>query len=217
MRMLGQLAVRDADERAVRRADLRRAHADPLHVAREVLDPHQVAHAEGLVGGERDRAEQVLDRLLRAEGDRDAADAEPREDGGHRVAEGAERRDEPGDRDEHAREVARHREQGAGRRVVGRPRPLVQVLGPDVHGPPQHPEDADRRHPAEQRAHGGERTREQPEPGQEQGRGRHGPQQHERGRGPGEQPLVPLRRRAPEQAVEQARRDAPEQASRRER
>ena len=51
---------------------------------------YAVAHAEGLVGGEGDRAEEVLDRLLGAEGQGEAADAEAGEDGGHGVAEGGE-------------------------------------------------------------------------------------------------------------------------------
>jgi hypothetical protein len=75
-----ELAVRDRDERPVECADLRRPQADPLHGAGEVVDLHGIADAQRLVGGDRQRAEDVLDRLLRPEGHGDAADPEAGED-----------------------------------------------------------------------------------------------------------------------------------------
>ena len=107
---------------------------------------HQVADAERLVGGERDRAEQVLDRLLGAEGDRDAADAEAGEHRRDRVAERGERATPAPPR--RRTRVPRLRvtdEQRARRRVAERPGPLHQELAPDVDRAPQHPEHAERR------------------------------------------------------------------------
>ena len=181
---VGEPAVREADERPVQRADLGRAHADALHVAGEVLDLHEIAHPEGLVGGERDRAEEVLDRLLGAEGEGEAADAEPGEDGRHRVAEGGEGGHHAADPHEQLGEVAGHGEERPGGGVLRRPGPLHEELGPDVHRAPQGPEDGDRGGPAEERPDGAVGLGQQREPGQQHGGHRHRPQEGEGRRGP---------------------------------
>ena len=73
-----QLAVGDADHGAVEGPEAGRADSDLLHRAHEVLDLDEVADAEGLVHGKGDRAEQVFDALLGAEGERQGARPEQR-------------------------------------------------------------------------------------------------------------------------------------------
>jgi hypothetical protein len=82
-----------------------------------VLDPHEVADAERLVDADRDRAEQVLHRLLRGEGERDAADAEPREEARHLEPELVQHRDEADREQRVVRELAAEREEPAEARV----------------------------------------------------------------------------------------------------
>ena len=200
---VGELAVREADERPVERADLGRAHADALDVAGEVLDLHEVAHPEGLVGRQGDRAEQVLDRLLRAEGEGEAADAEAGEDGRHRVAEGGEGGHDASDPDQQLDEVAGDGEERPGGGTLGRPGPLHQELGPHVDRAPEGPEDGDRGGPAEERPDGAVSLGQQPEPGQQDGGHHHRPQEGEGGRGPLQQALVPLGRGAHGDPVEE--------------
>jgi hypothetical protein len=92
---LGQLAVGNADRRAIERSNACGAQPNALYRAdQEPFCAHEIAFAEGLTGAERERAEQVLQRLLRPERDGEAADAEPREQARHRVAELRQERDD---------------------------------------------------------------------------------------------------------------------------
>ena len=126
-----ELAVRQRHRRAIERADLRGAHPDALHVAREVLDLHEVADAERLVHGERSsrtdsRPSSARRRRARC-----------------RRCRGRRRRWSPGSRarpatastplpasDQHAREVGVDLEQRAGRRAVGRPTAVPRAPAP---------------------------------------------------------------------------------------
>jgi len=88
-----EIAVGDAHERAIQRADRRRPEADRLDSADVVAHLHVVAGAERAVERQRDRAEHVLQRLLRGQTDGQAAEPEARDQGGDREAEVREERE----------------------------------------------------------------------------------------------------------------------------
>ena len=73
---LRQVAVGDDEERAVRGAQLRGTHADPLHRGDGAVELAGVADVEHAVGHHRRAAEQVCEGLLRGQRDGRGADAE---------------------------------------------------------------------------------------------------------------------------------------------
>ena len=72
-----ELAVGDVDESAVERPYLGRAKPDLFDRPDFVAKPTEVSHAYRPGRVQRNAADQVLERLLRSQGHRDAADAEP--------------------------------------------------------------------------------------------------------------------------------------------
>ncbi len=207
-----QAAVRDRDDRAVEGADARRARADVFHGADDVVHLHRVADAAGLIGGERDRPEQVLDGLLRAEGERDAADAEAGHDRGDGVAERGGGRDRASDHHRRLEQVAAHEQHGAGRRIAGRPRALDDHLDERVHRAPHHPEDGDHAE-RRQQVHGEPGVgRRQLEEGQRDGGHHRGTDRRQCRADPLEPALVPDRRRAPRHPQQQAAHERPQHA-----
>ena len=76
----GQVGVRDRQERIVEPANARAAEADRLDHALVPADLDQVPHPERAVGDEHQRAEEVLERILRGQGDRKAADPQAGKD-----------------------------------------------------------------------------------------------------------------------------------------
>ena len=85
--LVRELAVGDRDDGAVERADPRRPQADLLDRADKVVQLDEVALTHRLVDADRERAEQVLERLLRRERDGEAADAEAGDQAGDRDPE----------------------------------------------------------------------------------------------------------------------------------
>src|SRR5262245_12953438 len=71
---LGEVRVRDRQDRWLQGAQPRRPQPDVLHRADLVAEPAEVADANGLIDAESEPAEHVRDRLLRCERDRGAAD-----------------------------------------------------------------------------------------------------------------------------------------------
>ena len=74
-----QRRVRHRHQRVVERADPGRPHAQVLDRALHLVDHHPVAHLERLIHDDRDGAEEVLDRVLGGEREREPADAQPRQ------------------------------------------------------------------------------------------------------------------------------------------
>ena len=70
------LAVRNADDGPIERADPRRAQADVVDGADDLAHLQKVADADRLVEDQRCAGDDVFECLLRGEGDGDAADAE---------------------------------------------------------------------------------------------------------------------------------------------
>src|SRR5436309_3346384 len=119
--------VRDHDDVVLEHAEARGAPAHVHHVALDVLgrEAHVVAHADRLVGQQVDAREEVRQRVLQGQGDREAAHAERGEDRRDGDAEGAEqheatdheddqahgRAEEPGDADGERAPLARRRHQ----------------------------------------------------------------------------------------------------------
>ena len=79
-RQLGQSGVRNVRERAVVPANPRRANAHPLDGPQRVAVLAVLAVADGLVGDEADAGDQILDRRLRGQRDRQPAHTQPCDD-----------------------------------------------------------------------------------------------------------------------------------------
>ncbi len=159
----------------------------------------------------------MLDRLLRAEGEGDAADAQTRDHGRHRVAEGGGGGHGAGQHHGHLEQVAADDEHRARRGVLGGPRPLHRQLDERVHRAPQRPEHGDDHGRAEQRLDRALRPGRQLEPRQAQLEDSRRPQRGERRRHARQPAFVEGARRAPEHPCEQAARERAEQPAEAER
>ena len=107
----GELGVGHRDHGAIGRADARRVEADLLDGAGLVAEAAEVADAHRLVGEQRQAAEEILERLLGAESDGDAADAESGEQRRDVEAEAAEHADDREGDDHPLRHLARRRDE----------------------------------------------------------------------------------------------------------
>src|SRR5262249_43288773 len=76
---LRDLLVRDRDLHLLERLEARRAEADLGHGAELIADRHAVAESKRAIPEERESRQQVGERLLRRETDREAGDADARE------------------------------------------------------------------------------------------------------------------------------------------
>ena len=76
------LTVGHAQDGPILGADARRSQPDVVDGADGLPEPDEIAHAHGLVDDDRHAADDVLERLLCGQSDRDAADAEAGERGG---------------------------------------------------------------------------------------------------------------------------------------
>ena len=88
--------------------------------------------AHRLVGDDADAAEHVLDRLLRGERDRDAADAEPGDEAGDVEADVLEQQHDGEQREEDLAGAAAERHQGGGAPASLALEPLLEPVGADV-------------------------------------------------------------------------------------
>ena len=77
----GQVGVGDRQQRVVEPADSGGAEPDRLDHPLVPADLDQVADPERAVGDQHQRAEEVLERVLRGQGEREAADPQAGEDG----------------------------------------------------------------------------------------------------------------------------------------
>src|SRR5438132_3231734 len=100
---LGYAFVGNGDHDVLEHAHAGRSPADVHHVALDgVGDLHVVADADRLVGEQMDAREEIRERVLQGERDRETAHAERREDGRDLDAERAQQYEEPDDEDEAA-------------------------------------------------------------------------------------------------------------------
>ena len=76
-----QLTIGNGYDGSIQRPDTRRTNADIFDRSKELARPADIAHVDGFIRNHHDAAEQVLDRFLGAEANRQAADAQPGERG----------------------------------------------------------------------------------------------------------------------------------------
>ena len=76
-----QLTIGNGHHRSIQRPDTRRTNADVFDRAKELARPAHIPDVDRLVRNHHDAAEQVLNRFLGAEANRQAADAQPGERG----------------------------------------------------------------------------------------------------------------------------------------
>ena len=122
----GQVRVGDRQERVVEPANPRAPQADRLDDSLVRADLDQVSDPERAVGDEHQRAEEVLERVLRGQGDREAADPQAGEDRPDVEAEQLEHRGQPEDGHQDLEDQRHHREP---HRREGR-RPCRVTAGP---------------------------------------------------------------------------------------
>ncbi len=132
------------------------------------LDP--VAHLEGLIDDDGDRPEEVLDRVLRGERDREAPDAQPGEQGQHLDVERVGDVDQPERGDEDLDRLPQQRDQQVVELGVGLARLRREERGDEIgeaeRGPDRgdHHDDAHRDEQHQQRPGGEAQQLERPVP-----------------------------------------------------
>ena len=207
---VGELAVGERHQRAVGGADARRSQADGLDGAGEAVHRHVVADAEGLVHADGEGSEEVLHRLLRREGEGDAADAEA----GEEAADGDAERREPGeqgaDQERDLEHLGAERHQRLRRRVGLGGRLLEDAARADVDAAGGEPHEADEEARAREGLDEVLGGRDEGEARQRERDGGDGPDHRERRGEAGEDRVVPGARGAREEARDDLARDEAE-------
>ena len=129
---LEQIVVRHDDLLAAETADAGRLEPDMLHGAEHVVDDDEVADDKWFVEHDRERREQITENVLYRQRDRDAADAQPRDERGDVDAEGAQRHDEENRPERETGRVA-DRLHGGARAAVGLTRAAKVVLDAEAN------------------------------------------------------------------------------------
>jgi arylsulfatase A-like enzyme len=209
--LLGQPAVRNADQGAIERAHACRSEPDRFHRPHEILDLDEVSLAKGLIDSEREGSEHVLDRLLRGECEGQAPHTEAGNQACHRIPE-LRQHGHGGHRQHAGLEHTRAQwQERAGRWISVCPGRVTEHTLSHVDTAKQHPEEREEHARGQQLV---ERPLDgvvQHEQAHEQGEDADHPRQHQRCPRAFEPVVVPGDRRSLHDPAEDGARDPTEQ------